>query len=259
MDLPLGLVLGGHAVELHDDAVLGRIVGDRVADGGGDGFAGRLAGHGRVGGRDERAGLDLGEVDHRNLGRQDARDLDEVDVADAGCQQRVVEGIEGGAAFRVTRGCRRHRHLLRHSPLLTLEISPPITVPPPGRREIFGHFTEPSNERKRKVTPTTLLHARPPPELALAMPATPFRSCASISRRLADAERRSLDAAVDRPTPAACFRSPAARFQPAGATPSSRGRDSERPQRDSERPRRDSRTAAARLRTAAPRLGAVTA
>jgi len=55
------------------------------------------------------------------------------------------------------------------------------------------------------------------------MPATPFRSCASISRRLADAERRSLDAAVDRPTRVACFRSPAARFQPAGATRSGRG------------------------------------
>ena len=55
------------------------------------------------------------------------------------------------------------------------------------------------------------------------MPATPFRSYASISRRLADAERRSLDAAVDRPTRVACFRSPAARFQPAGATRSGRG------------------------------------
>jgi hypothetical protein len=54
------------------------------------------------------------------------------------------------------------------------------------------------------------------------MPATPFRSYASISRRLADAERRSLDAAVDRPTRVACFRSPAARFQPAGATRSGR-------------------------------------
>jgi hypothetical protein len=54
---------------------------------------------------------------------QDARDLDQVDVADAGREQRVVEGIEGGAAFRVTRRACRHRNRLRHSLLLTEDLA----------------------------------------------------------------------------------------------------------------------------------------
>src|SRR5256885_16721322 len=84
VDLALGFRAAGHAVVLHDDAVLGRVVGDGVADGCRDDLAGRLARHGGVRRRDERAELDLREIDHRNFGRQDARDLDQVDVADAG-------------------------------------------------------------------------------------------------------------------------------------------------------------------------------
>src|SRR2546427_765542 len=67
---------------------------------------------------DERAELDLREIDHRNFGRQDARDLDQVDVADAGREKRVVERVEGGAAFGVTGSRRSHRDLPRHSLLL---------------------------------------------------------------------------------------------------------------------------------------------
>src|SRR2546423_506636 len=43
VDLALGLRAAGHAVELHDDAVLRRVVGDSVADGSCDRLAGRLA------------------------------------------------------------------------------------------------------------------------------------------------------------------------------------------------------------------------
>src|SRR4030095_3075104 len=127
-------------------------------------------------------GLDLGEIDHRNLGGQDARHLDEADVADACREQRVVEGIEKGSAFRATRCRRRHRDPLRHSLLLTAGISPPITVPPSRRREIFRHFTEPSNERKRKVTLTALRSA--------AMAFNSRTRDASNRRRTALARRR---------------------------------------------------------------------
>jgi len=99
-------------------AVLRRVVGDGVADGRRDGLAGRLARHGRIGRRNDGAGLDLREIDHRDFGRQDARDLDQVDVADAGCEKRVVEGVEGGAALGVTGSRCSHRHLPRHSLLL---------------------------------------------------------------------------------------------------------------------------------------------
>src|SRR5436189_130582 len=81
-------------------------------------LAGVLARVGGVGRRDERAELDLREIDHRNFGRQDARDLDQVDVADAGREKRVVERVEGGAAFGVTGSRRSHRDLPRHSLLL---------------------------------------------------------------------------------------------------------------------------------------------
>src|SRR5882762_3826373 len=59
-DLALGFGAAGDTVELHDDAVLRRVVGDGVADGRRDGLAGRLARHGRIGGRDDRAGLIFG-------------------------------------------------------------------------------------------------------------------------------------------------------------------------------------------------------
>src|SRR5436309_1257568 len=49
VDLALGFRAAGHAVVLHDDAVLGRVVGDGVADGCRDDLAGRLARH--AGGR----------------------------------------------------------------------------------------------------------------------------------------------------------------------------------------------------------------
>src|SRR5918996_2378661 len=175
VDLLLGLGPGRHAVELHDDAILRRVVGDCVADGGGHRLAGRLAGDGGIGRRDQRAGLDLGELDHRHFGGEDAGHLDEVDVADAGREQRVVEGIEGGAAFRATRGRRRHRHLLRHSLLLlTAGISPPITVPPPGRREILSSLYWPVERTQEKSDATAPRCSVPPP---------------SAARRLAPTER----------------------------------------------------------------------
>src|SRR5262249_23946262 len=59
VDLTLGFRTARYAVELHDHAVLGRVVRDGVADGGRDGLAGRLARHGGVGRRDDRAELDL--------------------------------------------------------------------------------------------------------------------------------------------------------------------------------------------------------
>jgi hypothetical protein len=107
-------------VELHDDAVLGRVVRHGVADGGGHRLSGRLARHGGVRRGNERAGLDLGKLDHRDFGREDAGHLDEVDVADARHEKRVVEGVESGAAFRVTGRRCRHRDLLRHPFLLTV-------------------------------------------------------------------------------------------------------------------------------------------
>src|SRR5438067_5941306 len=151
VDLALGFGAAGDTVELHDDAVLRRVVRDGVADGRRDGLAGRLARHGRIGGRDDGAGLDFRKIDHRDFGRQDARDLHQVDVADAGCEKRVVESVEGGTALGVTGSRCSHRHLLRHS------LAPPrreILASNHSARtepEIFRQFTDAASQCKRKV------------------------------------------------------------------------------------------------------------
>ena len=55
----LGRAAVGDVVELHDHAGLRPVHGQSVADGGGDDLARRRAGHGGVGGRHQRARLDL--------------------------------------------------------------------------------------------------------------------------------------------------------------------------------------------------------
>src|SRR5262249_28860053 len=94
VDLALRFRAARHAVELHEHAVLRRVVRDGVADGRRDRLTGRLARHGGIGRWDDGAELDLREVDDRNFGRQDARDPYQIYVADAGCEKRVVEGVE---------------------------------------------------------------------------------------------------------------------------------------------------------------------
>src|SRR5205807_1605500 len=83
------------------DSGLGRIVRERVADGGGQDLTGHVARDRRVGGGDEGAGRELRELDDVNVGGNDARDLDEVEVADACRQQGVVEGVVAAAASRL--------------------------------------------------------------------------------------------------------------------------------------------------------------
>src|SRR5437879_4389364 len=69
VDLALGFGAAGDTVELHDDAVLRRVVRDGVADGRCDGLAGRLARHGRLGGRDGGAGLSADDGARGGRGR----------------------------------------------------------------------------------------------------------------------------------------------------------------------------------------------
>ena len=122
-DHPLGFLAGGLVVELHDDPVLGGVDRPSPADRGGHHLARNLARHGRVGGGHERARLDAGEPDQLDARRQDARDLDQVDVADAGGQEGVVEGVEWGRSFGGAGGAGGLRHRCEvHS------VSPPSSL-----------------------------------------------------------------------------------------------------------------------------------
>src|SRR6202022_97950 len=107
----------------------------------------------------ERARLDAGERDQLDARRQDARDLDQVDVADAGDQEGVVEGVEWGRSFGVAGGAGGLRHGCEvHS------VSPPCWLsaasvrwvsderrPIAARREFLAHRSGSAPERKRKV------------------------------------------------------------------------------------------------------------
>jgi hypothetical protein len=118
-DHPLGFLARGLVVVLHDHAVLGGIMGPRPADRGRHDLARHLAGHGRVGGGYQRARLDPGQRHELDARGQDAGDLDEVDVADAGRQQGIVEGVERGRALGVAGGpCRLGHWCEVHSLLL---------------------------------------------------------------------------------------------------------------------------------------------
>ncbi len=119
-DGPLGFLSRGLVVEFHDDAVLGGIGRPRPAHGRRHHFARDLARHGGVSGGHEGAGAKPRQVHDGRLGRQNARDLDEVDVADTRSQERVVESVERSRSLSASGGCRGLGHRFPAHSLLAL-------------------------------------------------------------------------------------------------------------------------------------------
>src|SRR5262245_6736503 len=156
-DHPLGFLARLLVVELHDHAVLGGILGPSPADGGRQDLPRNLARHGRAAGRHERPRLDPGQGHELHARRQDARDLDEVDVADAGGQEGVVEGVERGRALGITGRARRLGHWCKvhsRSPRRVRETPAVVSfepLPTTARCEFLAHRSGSTEERKRKV------------------------------------------------------------------------------------------------------------